>query len=35
VNGTGVANFSGSDQEQVVRLPLASAADAAVTIARR
>ena len=35
VNGTRVAAFSGSDQEQIVAIPLRSAADAAVTIARR
>jgi Family of unknown function (DUF5695) len=35
VNGSQVANFSGSDQEQIVRVPLPSGEDAAVTIARR
>lgn len=35
VNGKSVATFSGSDQEQIVRVPLPSGEDAAVTIARR
>jgi hypothetical protein len=35
VGGSQVATFSGSDQEQIVRIPLGSGADAAVTIARR
>jgi hypothetical protein len=35
VNGTQVATFAGSDQEQIVRIPLRAAADAAVTISRR
>ena len=35
VNGSQVATFSGSDQEQIVQVPLPTAQDAAVTIARR
>jgi hypothetical protein len=35
VNGSRVATFSGSDQEQIVRVPLPSGEDAAVSIARR
>jgi len=35
VNGRQAATFSGSDQEQIVRVPLTSGEDAAVTIDRR
>ncbi len=35
INGSRVATFSGSDQEQIIRVPLPSSADAAVTIAPR
>ena len=35
IGGSQVSTFSGSDQEQIVRIPIRSAADAAVTIARR
>jgi hypothetical protein len=35
VNGSPVSTFSGSDQEQIVRVPLPSGKDAAVSIARR
>jgi hypothetical protein len=35
LNGKQVATFSGSDKEQIVRVPLPSGDDAAVTIARR
>ncbi|HEX3876708.1 MAG TPA: DUF5695 domain-containing protein, partial [Bryobacteraceae bacterium] len=35
VNGRPAATFTGSDQEQIVRVPLPSGEDAAVTIARR
>src|SRR5262249_45017332 len=35
VNGGQVATFSGSDQEQIVPVPLPTGQDAAVTIARR
>ncbi|HKD29367.1 MAG TPA: DUF5695 domain-containing protein [Xanthobacteraceae bacterium] len=35
VNGSPVSTFSGSDQEQIVRVPLPSGEDAAVSIARR
>ena len=34
-NGTQAARFSASDKEQIVRIPLPSGDDAAVTIARR
>lgn len=35
VNGRRAATFSGSEQEQIVKIPLPGAGDAAVTIARR
>ena len=35
VNGTPVVMFPGSDQEQIVRVPLPSGEDAAIGIARR
>jgi hypothetical protein len=35
VNGSQAATFSGSDQEQILRIPLRSGTDAAVTITRR
>ena len=35
VNGSSVVTFSGSDQEQIIRLPLPSGENAAVTIARQ
>ena len=35
VNGGAVATFAGTDQEQIVRVPLPSSGDAAVTIAAR
>jgi hypothetical protein len=35
VDGKQAATFSGSDQEQIIRVPLPSGEDAAVTIARR